>query len=239
MRNKKIKNVFITAILTFLLAATIVVTIQYMWRVVSAIKYTYPGEIRAAANVLRAAAIEKGINVYDLNNPPEVFVEYASVYSGISLAICGVLARIIHGDIVNVVYSFQVCALFLTGIVAFFAVYRKPHPRQVDSSLKVFGYPIFNSGYIPWEIVVLNMKSSNVVQMSISSGSCVMPLICCNTNINTVLLYDLVSDNPLDICDKEMVNFFESLKEKYAKAGKFLIPKNMKELKEYVDEKLS
>ena len=137
-RNEIINRVII--MLTSVITLSII--ILYVSKLFSSIAYPYPGEIRGAANILWADAISKGINPYDLSNPPESFSRYATVYSGLSLLISGKIAGLFGLDVIKTVYVFNVIALLMTALINALAACRD----RMNESFSAVPFIVFAEG---------------------------------------------------------------------------------------------
>lgn len=110
----------------------------------------------------------------------------------------------------------------------------KTHPRQKGSALQKSGIPVSSVGGIPWEVVALNMDLEEKTQITIFSGSCLTPKVCCGIESRVILLYKLL---PVDYTffGKQIVELTNEIGEKYIDRDKFFVPESFEELKAYCD----
>ena len=111
----------------------------------------------------------------------------------------------------------------------------KCHPRQRKSALQNMGIELSNSNTIPWEVIALNTEMEDKVQMTIFSGSCIIPKTCCNIESTVILLYKLL---PIDysFIGEKVVELTNEIGTQYEDEKKFFIPETLEELKNYCKE---
>lgn len=111
----------------------------------------------------------------------------------------------------------------------------KSHPRQKNSALQSMGIDVAKNHGIPWEIIALNTEMEKKTQITIFSGSCIMPKTCCDIESNVILLYKLL---PVDysFLGARIVELTEEIRKLYKNPEKLFIPETWDELSNYLSE---
>lgn len=112
----------------------------------------------------------------------------------------------------------------------------KAHPRQKKSALQQMGIDIASDHSIPWEVIALNIDMSNKTQITIFSGSCLLPKMGCNIESSVVLLYKLL---PVDylLYGKQIVELADEVGKRYEDKSKFFVPETFEELEIFLKGK--
>ncbi len=118
----------------------------------------------------------------------------------------------------------------VVNIAGKYNVILKKHPREKESDL-AFVNNYLDFGVI-FESLCINTDMSEKVLISHSSTAVITPKLFLGQEPTIILLYKLI-ESGMGSCENRLLNdFFESIKETYSDKNKFIIPKNVLELKD-------
>lgn len=114
----------------------------------------------------------------------------------------------------------------LSSVVSKQHIYVKLHPRSSENNYVREGYKILDSGFLPWELLLLSLQLDHIILVSISSTATISPKMLFNYEPPVMLLYKCIFSNS-SITDGHFFDYIENL---YVNKNNFTRPKNIHDI---------